>query len=61
MSRSQRHRVLTRAVALWRTGQPHKAWTVLHDAGMEAYWPTFQRTAFRKAREQYVRAISRYQ
>lgn len=61
MSRSGRYRVLRRAVAAWQAGKPHQAWQLLHDAGMDAYWPAFQRAAFKRARTRYTRTMARYQ
>lgn len=60
LSRSQRRRVLTRAVAEWDADRPHMAWQILAEAGMVAYWPTFLRTALTRARGRYTRAMSRY-
>jgi hypothetical protein len=60
MTRTERERTLDRAVVAWRVGRPHRAWEILADAGLQAYWPTFLRTALGRARKGYVRTMSRY-
>lgn len=60
MSRSQRVRVIRRALALWRAGRPHAALDLLAEAGMSDYIPAFQRAAFAAARARYKRLSSRY-
>ena len=60
ISRTVRHRALTRAARAWQAGRPHTAWEILADAGLAAYWPTFRRTALSRARSRYLREMSRY-
>jgi len=59
MSRSARRRTVLRAVAEWRHGRPHAAWSVLDQAGMREHWPEFQRSVLAQARRRYVTAMRR--
>lgn len=57
---SQRHRVFTRAAALWNGKRYHEAITVLEDAGLADDRMEFVRFAQKAARARYERIVTRW-
>lgn len=58
LSRSARHRVLTRAARAWDSSRPHQAMEILADAGMIDYWPELMDQLLKRARERTVRLLA---
>jgi hypothetical protein len=58
VTRSVRHRALSRAAAAWADGYPHQAWQILTDAGCGDLWIKFSTEAVRQARATFVRLIT---
>jgi hypothetical protein len=57
MMPSMRRRVYRRAALAWLASRPHQALEILTAAGLAREWPTFQRVAFRLARERFLRRM----
>jgi hypothetical protein len=55
---STRTRAIRGAVRAWRAGQPHRARTILVDAGYGDMWPEFQRAALRQARARFLAGMA---